>query len=368
MPDGPCVGIDCWPATTHAPGVGRYARELIRALARLEQPPCLGLFDVGPRAQAQDCQPLGIEPLPAGWRRLEADLPRRALGPLAALGLTADRLLGGCALFHRVLVAGPPVGALPQVLALSELPAPGTVGEAELRRALRAVRDVVVFSAHARGLVSERFGLDPERVHALPVGCDHWIRAAPPLDTPQDPPVVLALGRVDAARGHLVLLQAFERLDARTPSLRLVFCGRPGAAAGELARTVAASPACERVRWIDRPVERDLAHLMARAAVLVHLSSGELTPVTPLEGLAAGAALVASPLPAFREVLGEQAHWVAGEPASLDSRALAPVLEAALASGLDPLARRRRRELAAPFTWERHARLTAELWSRILAD
>ena len=26
------IGLDYWPATTHAPGIGRYARELVRAL------------------------------------------------------------------------------------------------------------------------------------------------------------------------------------------------------------------------------------------------------------------------------------------------------------------------------------------------
>ena len=45
------VGIDYWTAPTHAPGVGRYVRELVRALARRPDAPELALLELGPGAR-----------------------------------------------------------------------------------------------------------------------------------------------------------------------------------------------------------------------------------------------------------------------------------------------------------------------------
>jgi glycosyltransferase involved in cell wall biosynthesis len=363
---GQRVGLDLWPATTHAPGSGRYARELVRALARLDAPPELALLDVGPGPR-EHAPGLGLGRMPASWRRIEADVPRRALSALATLGLPADRLLGGCALFHRVLPGTPPLGRVPRVQALSQLPAQGSPAERQLEGWLAGPTDVVVFSAAARAALLRRFALDPLRVHALPVGCDHWIRDAPPVDVPAGRPLVLALGRTDAGRGPLRVLAAFERLSARGVQARLVWCGRPGDAAGELRAALSRSPARADVRWIEAPLERELPALVAAAAVLVHLAREEWTPVTPLEAAAAGAAVLASPLDPLREALGQEPLWLAGDPAQLDPDALAAALEDALASGLEVAARRRRQRLAAAYSWSRHAASTAALWARILA-
>jgi len=357
------VGLDLWPALTHAPGLGRYAREFVRALARFSEPPLLRLLDVGPGARVLGAD---LAHHPAGWTRVQADLPRAALTLLARIGLPAERLLGGCELFHRVLPGEPPLGAVPRVQVLSELPESGSSAERALTRALAGPVDVVVFSAAAAAAVQRRFGLAAERVHSLPVGCDHWLRDAPAREEPGEPPLVLALGRTDERRGPLNLLAAFERLRASGTAARLVWCGRPGDSACELRSALAGSPVGHDLRWIEDPRESELPALVASAAVLVHLNRAEWTPVTPLEGLASGAALVASPLPAFREALGDEALWIEGDPAALDPGVLAQALRAALESARDPAARARRRALASGYTWSRHAQLTVDLWGAIL--
>jgi glycosyltransferase involved in cell wall biosynthesis len=361
----PCVGFDVWPGTTHAPGVGRYARELVRALARLPRPPRLKLLDFGPGPRPLRGE---IDPLSADWSCIQSDLPRGALAWLARSGLPAERLLGGCDVFHRVLPGTPPLGDVPFVQALSEFPARGSQSETELARSLSGCSAVVVFSAAAAREVELRFGMDPRRIHALPVGCDHWLRGARPLDVAPDPPLVLALGRTDAARGPLSLLAAFERVVARGSGTRLVWCGRPGDQAAELRAALDVSTARSRVRWIEEPQESALPELVASAAVLVHLNREEWTPVTPLECMGFGAALVASSLPAFREVLRDEAVWIDGEPSTLTPDELARALELALASSQDRNARLRRRELASEFTWERHAEQTSELWSTLMGS
>lgn len=363
------VGIDVWPASTHAPGVGRYARELVRALselARSEPVPPLSLFDVGPGARAFDASALGLEPLPEGWRHLRARLPRRLLGPLARMGLGAERLCGA-SLFHQVFPGAPPLGKVPRVLALSELGEPGSKRAARIAEDCARGAELVVFSARARELARERFGLPAERVHALPVGCDHWLRDAAPLESPPAPPLVLALGRVDMSRRSVLLLEAVAGLEARGRKLRLVVCGRPGDDATNLRSELARSPLGERARWIEEPRESELPALVAGAAVLAHLGPEELTPVTPLEACAFGAAVLAERHAAYEEALGESATWVEfGAPELGRFESLLEPLGRALDSGLDPAQRRARRRLASEFTWTRSARLTLELWTRIL--
>ena len=88
------VGIDYLSAVTHPPGVGRYLRELVRALVRLEQRPELRLLEVGGGSRVMEGPPLGLAGA-ARVRRLRSRLPRRTLDLLSRMGLGAARLLGG---------------------------------------------------------------------------------------------------------------------------------------------------------------------------------------------------------------------------------------------------------------------------------
>lgn len=355
------VGIDYWTACTHAPGVGRYVRELVRALALRDDSPELALLDLGPGPRGVPAEDLGLDPMPRGWSRLTADVPRGVYGLLGALGLSPDRLQPGLELFHAVDQRVARSARVPGVLALSEIP---------LRTAPRGEPPpaaLVVFSEAARVPFAEALGLDVEHVHALPVGCDHWTRACAPRDDLGGPSRVVALGRTDAARGAALLFEACEHLLAGGCELELVWCGRAGDQAEILAGRRSRSRFGSRLSWRADEGEAALARTVAEADVLVHLSEREWTPVTPLEGLAAGAALLASRLPAFEEVLGGSAHWVDGSPREWIANELAGALERVLVTARDPRGRAARRAVAAPFTWDRHAALTSALWRRILA-
>src|SRR5687768_9392724 len=156
--------------------------------------------------------------MPRGWSRLAADLPRGVLAALGALGLGAERLLGGIDLFHAVDDGVPPLARAPRVLARSELPR---------ERAAARPAALIVFSEAARAPFAQAWDVDPARVHALPVGSDHWLRASPPRDDLRGPARVVALGRTDAARGALVVMQACEILLEGGRELELAWCGRP---------------------------------------------------------------------------------------------------------------------------------------------
>jgi glycosyltransferase involved in cell wall biosynthesis len=159
------------------------------------------------------------------------------------------------------------------------------------------------------------------------------------------------------------VLAAFELLRGRGIEARLCFAGRPGSAAPDLDRAVGASPFADDVSTLA-PDEPELPALVARSAVLVHLVDEAWTPVTPLEALAAGAAVVATRLPSFEETLGDEATWVAPQ---VPPPELSRALERAIADASDPRAAARRRAVAELHTWDRCAGLTIEVWQRILA-
>ncbi|HVS17244.1 MAG TPA: glycosyltransferase [Planctomycetota bacterium] len=352
------VGLDYWTAATHAPGVGRYVRELVRALARRADAPELALLEVGPGERGVPAEELGLEPAPRGWTRLAANLPRGALTALGGLGLGADRLLGGVDLFHAVDDRLPPLARAPRVLARAEPPR----DDARVRRP----DALIVFSEAARAPFGEVWGVPPADVHVLPVGCDHWVRAAGVRDDLTGPARVVVLGRTDAARGARVVFEACELLLEGGLALELLWCGRAGDQADDVRRLRWRSRHAARLGWSEDAGERELAQRVREADVLVHLTEREWTPVTPLEGLAAGAALVCSTVPTFVEALGSVPTWVATPPNELRAGDLALALEGSLALGRDPGARAARRAHAAPYTWDRHAALTIDAWTRIL--
>lgn len=82
-PGRPSIALDYTAAAGHAPGVGRYTRELVRALVREPGPPLsrLRLVEVGRAPRPMAGAPLGLEGpevlQPTEHRMLR--LPRRLL-------------------------------------------------------------------------------------------------------------------------------------------------------------------------------------------------------------------------------------------------------------------------------------------------
>ncbi len=372
----PRVGVDYAPALAHGPGVGRYARELVRALVRLEDGPRLALLDVGRLPRRYDARAAGLLDVPNPARLVTRRLPRRALDFAARLGLGAERLLGGVELVHDLRAEPLPVRRARRTWALSELPPPGSPAEARLRRHARAMDGLIAFSAHGARLLAERLDVPPERVHRTPVGAEHFGRDLGTAPAPADPPYVLALGRLDHGRRPLELLRALERLHAGGLRVGLRLAGRAGSASGQLAEALERSPLGSAARWIPDPDEGELPRLVAGAGAVCHLALRELTAVTPLEALALGVPVVASRLPAFEEALGDGARWIAphadgapdAEPDPTRVVALADALAEALAERDDALRLAARRARAAPFTWEACARASAAIWARVLGD
>ena len=373
MPERPVLGIDCFAAATHAPGIGRFGRELVRAWLRADEIPVdLRLLEAGTGGRVlaswrDAVEGAGVRRAPLGHRRVPA--PRRATD-LFARALGVERLVGGCDAFLRARPFAPVCGHAPTLWPVSQWPSSERPGEDDAVARERFVAELaandhlLVFAEAARARLIEAFDIDASRVHAIGVGAEHWRRDEEPRDAPAAPRTVLVLGAVERRRWPEAVLEAFEDLVGRGAAERLLFVGRRGAGADAFARRLGFSSARARVEWIDAPVEADLPDIVARAALLVHVGVGEATPVTPLEALAFGVPAVVSDAPEMREALGDAVGYL-DEPRERRRGGVLAELCAAELERDDTDARARRRATAERFTWDEVARAVAGVVARV---
>ena len=377
------VALDYFAAATHGAGIGRYGREFVRALVREQTCPHLRLLAWGRGTE------LGAEALGLGGpevvrepERVNVRLPKRTADWYrSATGRGAESVCGDVQIFHRSAVFEPRLGRATSkrplmVQPLLELPPDGSKAEARLRAVLGEMDAVLCGSQAGADEATRRLGVPASKLHAVTTGADHWLRYAQPKTCTElqeaGPPKLLVLGAISQMRQPRAVLAAFEVLVAQGqfPGVTLTFAGHPGDDAGAFQAALSASPFASQVTWIQVPVEADFPELVSSASALVHLSQGELSPITPLEAITFGTAVVASDLPAFREVLASIPGaelldgGAAGEP-SQDPEQLVQAIERAIESAGHPESRSARVQAATGHTWRANAKETLALWHQL---
>lgn len=210
---------------------------------------------------------------------------------------------------------------LPRLLGTSARPSPrklARLARRESRVWRRAEGYVTLTSAHRSELVA-RFG--PRDAAVVPDGTrlPRVRRFEPP---PAGPPMVGYAGHLYPWKGVDVLIEAI----ARRPDLRgLVVGGHPGER--DLARLQALAHArgiADRVEFTGWRPPQDVAASLARCHALAlpnvrsTISERYTSPLKLFDYLAAGRPIVASDLPAIREVLTDQVNGLLVEPGRAD--------------------------------------------------
>jgi glycosyltransferase involved in cell wall biosynthesis len=363
------VGIDYLPAVSHAPGAGRYTRELVRALVRLEDRPDMALYEVGRARRILEEADLGLPQGDPRVGRLRSRTPRGFLRCLPFPSLRcADLALGEVDLFHHTSRVIPPVARAVQTLAVAEIPPGGSHEESLLTAALVRVKGVLVFSASCAKRVRDRYDVPAQHIHQVAVGCDHFRRDLGKLPERGEIPRILALGALRSDRRYLRLLKAFELLIDRGLAAHLHIVGGSGDAEGDFERVVQSSNVRLRVVRDQSLPQQEVAALLARSSVLVHLVEDAGTPVTPLEAFSLGTPVVASRLPVYEEALGGHAELVVNGEIDHASDLLTDAIVRAIESARDPAACAVRVRHAQRFTWERNARETVAAWRATLRE
>jgi phosphatidyl-myo-inositol alpha-mannosyltransferase len=216
-----------------------------------------------------------------------------------------------------------------------------------VRRVLGPLTLATAVSGQAWQAAHEQYGLDPL---VVPNGLDVAAYGRTEGPAHDGPPTVLFLGRRDEPRKGLpVLVDALPRLRSLVPGVRVVVAG-PGRATVE---------GVEDVGEVDEAHKRELLHA---ADVLVAPHTGrESFGLVLAEGMAAGTAVVASDLVAFRDVLGDGGLLVPAGDASALATAVARLLTD---PGLAEEVRRRARLRVTRWDWPVLGARWEELYDR----
>jgi len=358
------------------PFTWRGTRDLPRVAAGLGETQGAGPGPAGAGAGGGNGRP-GMAVASAGALRVRFGrrrVPARLLATLWARvpWPPVEWLAGRVDVFHATNFASPPARRAAPVVTVHDLtylryPELVTAASARYRelvpRGLARGAVVCTPTAAVAAEVGETYRLPADRLVVTPLGLRPVWRSARPPDpgwlAARGLPAryLLFVGSREPRKGLDVLLAAYRELLADQPGAPpLVLAGPPG---WGTALDLAGLPEGA-VHLPGYLPEQDLASLTAGAAGMVFPSRYEGFGLPPLQALACGTPVVASDLPALREVLGTEADLV---PAG-DAAALAAALATALRDGGGEAARAARRARAAPYTWPACAAATLAAYDR----
>jgi glycosyltransferase involved in cell wall biosynthesis len=180
---------------------------------------------------------------------------------------------------------------------------------------VRRARRVIAVAEFTRREIVERLGVSREKVLVIPHGLSQVRAAASPAAPDRRPgdeaQLVLFVGSVFNRRHVPELIEAFARVAASRPGIRLEIVGDnrtyPPQDLDDLAARRGVGPLTTVRSYVT---DDDLADLYQAASVFVFLSDYEGFGFTPLEALAAGVPILVGDTPVAREVYGEAAAFV----------------------------------------------------------
>jgi glycosyltransferase involved in cell wall biosynthesis len=235
---------------------------------------------------------------------------------------------------------------------------------------VRRAAAVITVSECARQDIIRFYRVSPRRVVVTP-------EAAGPQYTPQ--PVgekervrvlyslpqryVLAVGNVQPRKNLPRLIEAFGVLVQDSPDVDLIIAGRSAWRGSEVEAVVTRLGLDERVRFTGYVPDTDLPALYSGATLFCYPSLYEGFGLPPLEAMACGTPVITSNVASLPEVVGDAGVMV--DPTSVRD------IAAALRRLLTNEEARREYQIkglgrAAQFSWERTARLTRDVYDRVL--
>ena len=243
---------------------------------------------------------------------------------------------------------------------------------AGMRAAARRADVVLTGTEAAASELRAHTTLPAERLRVIPYGVDH--QPNPELDPEEawgvlqrhnlsNTQYVLWVGSLEPRKGLGTLVAAVARLAREGTAPTLVVAGYAGWRNTNVISTGDRAALGPGLRELGRVAEPELQALYANASVFAFPSLHEGFGLPVLEAMAAGVPVVASDIPAIREVAGDAAVLVAPGNADAWAEALLRVLESPrLQADLAGSGRRR----AAMFSWTKTAEATIGVYEDLL--
>ena len=345
-------------------GVPRYAARLTQALDEVvgDYPHLeLSLLTTASGAEAVGARSIAVDVVAGKSRRVNAGPGRLLLEHALVRRRRAD-------LLHYFDVTGPvlaprrPFVATVHDTAFVYGYAPRS--SAYKRRlypwALARARALVAVSQFAKDEAVRHFGADPARIEVVHSGPGLFAAdgAAPSQTAGDESPFLLYVGNLGGNKNLPFLVRSFALAD---PPARLVLAGRARGGLEELRAAIDAAPNRDRIELRSEVPDAELERLYRSATGLLLPSVYEGFGFTALEAMGRGCPVLASDIPALREVSGSGALLL---PLG-DEAAWADAMRRVVADeGLRADLRARGAETVARYSWDKTARGVLDVLSR----
>jgi alpha-1,3-rhamnosyl/mannosyltransferase len=234
-----------------------------------------------------------------------------------------------------------------------------------MQRAVERATTIFTVSEAMRNEIVQKFDISNERVIvASNAAAPHFFQAEPLTEQQLvtlgiRSPFSLYVGTIEPRKNLPMLFEAMARLP---DTVMLVMAGKDGKNAPQQLAPVELLGLERRVVRLGYIPEEQLPGLYAAAAAVVYPSRYEGFGLPLVEGLAAGVPVLASDLPVFREVGGDEILLF--DP--VDPASIASALESALAADLGQCAREKRKAQSGKFDWNASAQVVARRLQEVL--
>lgn len=201
----------------------------------------------------------------------------------------------------------------------------GPVGFGPWLRCVLDVADLVVVNSRAAArdvhdFTERRPPTRPDSfdLAVLPLGSDLPRRPAAGVAPARSKDHFLVVGTVEPRKGHVQVLDAFERLWKDGSDVRLTVAGRRGWMVDQVVERMARLTQDERrFEWLENATDAELDELYAQCTAVVMASEGEGFGLPIVEAATRGCPVVVRDIAVLREVAGDRALYFRADAADL---------------------------------------------------
>jgi glycosyltransferase involved in cell wall biosynthesis len=376
------ITIDNSAAFNQGAGIGRYARNVVpAALSRLLDVEAVLFYAPEPNSGARFIDnALAMFSPDARLRVRRAPFDRRRMDQIwfrARLPVPIELWSGRSDLVYSPDFTAPPALRAPTIVTVHDLAfeivperAPHALRSylsAVVPRQVERSAAIVAVSETTKHDLVDRYGLSAECITVVPNAADNRFFEATALSPEERRTMglpdryLLTVGTIEPRKNHSTLFDALDLVPERL-SIPLVIAGRAGWAADDIVARASKLQAMGRVMLLDYVDDPLLPRLYSSATAIVYPSWYEGFGLPVIEGLASGVPVIASDVPAHREVAGEHATFVSPG----DAAEIANAIVQAISSGSSESAQvERQRSQARRYTWERSGQALAALFREV---
>ena len=375
------IGIDFTAAYEQGGGIGRYVRELITALSKLDVTNQYSLFVSG----ASSASSLPSFPPNYHWK-LTGITPKwlARIWYRAYLPLPVELFTGRLDLFHATdFVLPPTLSSVPSLLTVHDLSFVRVPESAS--PSLKSYLDVVVprsvhlsthvladsyatkedlvdlYSVAESKITVLLSGVDARFFDAISSGSLMTTRSKYKIETF---PYIFCVGTVQPRKNYTRLIQSLAQLHTQGIDIHLVIAGGKGWLENPIYKTITDTHMEDFVHFIGFVDDSDLPALYRNATCVAFPSLYEGFGLPILEGMASGVPVLTSNISSLPEVAGDAAIMV--DPYDLD--AITDGLQRLiLDSGLRNTLIQKGLVRARQFTWEKSAQQLLGIYQNLLA-